>query len=45
MVSHNTIDHSSAIYLLDKDGMIRVRYPYGSSVKGMIEDIKHLISV
>ena len=40
-----TIDHSSAIYLLDKDGMIRVRYPYGSSVKGMIEDIKHLISV
>ena len=39
-----TIDHSSAIYLLDKDGMIRVRYPYGSSVKGMIEDIKHLIS-
>ena len=40
-----TIDHSSAIYLLDKDGMIRVRYPYGSSVKGMIDDIKHLISV
>ena len=40
-----TIDHSSAIYLLDKDGMIRVRYPYGSPVKGMIEDIKHLISV
>ena len=28
-----------------KDGMIRVRYPYGSSVKGMIDDIKHLISV
>ena len=40
-----TIDHSSAIYLLDKDGMIRVRYPYGSSIEGMIDDIKHLISV
>lgn len=40
-----TIDHSSAIYLLDKKGMIRVRYPYGSSVDGIIEDIKYLISI
>ena len=40
-----TIDHSSAIYLLDKDGMIKVRYPYGSSIEGMMKDIKYLISV
>tara|TARA_Y100000022_G_scaffold200726_1_gene217876 strand:- start:34560 stop:35135 length:576 start_codon:yes stop_codon:yes gene_type:complete len=40
-----TIDHSSAIYLLDKKGMIRVRFPYGSSIDGMMNDIKYLISV
>jgi protein SCO1/2 len=39
-----TIDHSSAIYLLDKEGMIRVRHPYGSSVDGIMNDIKHLMS-
>jgi protein SCO1/2 len=40
-----TIDHSSAIYVLDKNGLIKVRYPYGSDVKGMTKDIKYLISV
>ncbi len=38
-----TIDHSSGIYLLDKDGAIRVRHPYGSEVKLIVEDIKKLI--
>ena len=38
-----TIDHSSGIYLLDKNGKIRVRHPYGSEVKSIIEDIEKLI--
>lgn len=38
-----TIDHSSGIYLLDKDGVIRVRHSYGSEIKLIIEDIKKLI--
>jgi protein SCO1 len=38
-----TIDHSSGIYLLDKEGAIRVRHPYGSEVKSIIEDIEKLI--
>ena len=38
-----TIDHSSGIYLLDKEGKIRVRHPYGSKVKLIVEDIEKLI--
>ena len=38
-----TIDHSSGIYLLDKDGEIRVRHSYGSEIKLIVEDIEKLI--
>ena len=38
-----TIDHSSGIYLLDKEGMIRVRHPYGSEIQLIVEDIEKLI--
>ena len=38
-----TIDHSSGIYLLDKEGKIRVRHPYGSKIKLIVEDIEKLI--
>ena len=38
-----TIDHSSGIYLLDKNGKIRVRHPYGSEIQLIIEDIRKLI--
>tara|TARA_B100001175_G_scaffold311738_1_gene316624 strand:+ start:628 stop:1194 length:567 start_codon:yes stop_codon:yes gene_type:complete len=38
-----TIDHSSAIYLVDKKGEVRLRYPYGFEIEGIIEDIKKLI--
>ena len=38
-----TIDHSSAIYLVDKEGDIRLRYPYGFKIEGIVEDIKKLI--
>ena len=38
-----TIDHSSGIYLLDKDGEIRVRHSFGSEIKLIVEDIEKLI--
>ena len=38
-----TIDHSSGIYLLDKNGNIRVRHPYGSEIKSIIQDIEKLL--
>ena len=38
-----TIDHSSGIYLLDKNGKIRVRHPYGSEIKLIVEDIEKLL--
>ena len=38
-----TIDHSSGIYLLDKNGEIRVRHSYGSDITLIVEDIEKLI--
>ena len=38
-----TIDHSSAIYLVDKKGDVRLRYPYGFKIEEIVEDIKKLI--
>ena len=38
-----TIDHSSGIFLLDKDGKIRVRHSYGSEIQLIVEDIEKLI--
>ena len=40
-----TIDHSSAIYLIDKLGNIRVRHPYGSSQEMIVDDIKTLLLI
>ncbi|MDC0422920.1 SCO family protein [Methylophilaceae bacterium] len=40
-----TIDHSSAIYLIDKKGSIRVRHSYGSSQEMITRDIRSLISI
>ncbi|MCH9771232.1 MAG: SCO family protein [Betaproteobacteria bacterium] len=39
-----TIDHSSAIYLIDKQGKVRLRYPYGFKIDSIEEDIKKLIN-
>ncbi|MBT5573298.1 MAG: SCO family protein [Nitrosomonadales bacterium] len=38
-----TIDHGSAIYLIDQLGAVRLRYPYGFKIEGIIEDIRKLI--
>ena len=40
-----TIDHSSAIYLIDKKGDIRIRHPYGSSQKMIVNDVRALLSI
>ena len=40
-----TIDHSSAIYLIDKKGSIRIRHPYGSSQEMIVNDIRSLLSI
>ena len=41
--SNYTVDHSSGIYLLDKNGKIRIRHPYGSDPSLIAEDILKLI--
>ena len=38
-----TIDHSSGLYLLDREGKIRIRHSYGTEIKLIVEDIKKLI--
>ena len=38
-----TIDHSSGLYLIDKEGKIRIRHPYGTENRLIIQDIKKLI--
>tara|TARA_X000000368_G_scaffold334852_1_gene272326 strand:- start:3158 stop:3724 length:567 start_codon:yes stop_codon:yes gene_type:complete len=38
-----TIDHSSGLYLIDKQGKIRIRHSYGAESKLIIEDIEKLI--
>jgi len=40
-----TIDHSSAIYLIDKTGAIRIRHPFGSTEEMIVKDIKKLLSI
>ena len=40
-----TIDHSSAIYLIDKKGSIRIRHTYGSSQEMIVNDIRSLLSI
>ena len=39
-----TIDHSSAIYLIDEQGRVRLRYPYGFEIDKIEEDIRKLIN-
>ena len=38
-----TIDHSSGLYLIDKEGKIRIRHPYGAENRLIIQDIEKLI--
>ena len=38
-----TIDHSAGLYLMDKKGRIRLRFPYGTDTNLIIEDINKLL--
>ncbi|MGA1656700.1 MAG: SCO family protein [Methylophilaceae bacterium] len=38
-----TIDHSAGIYLMDKKGRVRLRFPYGTEPSLIIEDINKLL--
>jgi protein SCO1/2 len=38
-----TIDHSAGIYLVDKDGQVRIRYPFGTNIDLIKADIDKLI--
>ena len=38
-----TIDHSAGIYIIDKSGQVRIRFPYGTDTELMIEDINKLL--
>jgi protein SCO1/2 len=37
------IDHSSHVYLIDRQGNLRLTYPFGTSVDDMVQDIKYLL--
>ena len=35
--------NQNTTYLVDKEGDVRLRYPYGFKIEGIVEDIKKLI--
>ncbi len=41
--SDSEIDHSSHVYLIDKQGNLRLTYPFGTSVDDMVQDISYLL--
>lgn len=38
------IDHTALIYVIDKEGKLRLTYPYGTDPTMITEDVQHLIS-
>lgn len=38
------IDHTALIYVIDKEGNLRLTYPYGTDPTMITEDVQHLIS-
>ena len=38
------MDHSTRVYGLDKDGNIRVTYPFGSPLDSYIKDVNYLLN-
>ncbi|MCC6945738.1 MAG: SCO family protein [Thermomicrobiales bacterium] len=37
------VDHTSLIYVIDRDGNLRLTYPYGFDPESIAEDIRHLL--
>lgn len=38
------IDHTALIYVIDKDGNLRMTYPYGTDPLLIAEDVQHLVN-
>ncbi len=38
-----TVDHTSRIYAIDKNGNYRVTYPYDIDASAIVEDVRHLV--
>ena len=39
-----TMDHTALIYVVDKDGKLRLTYPYGTDPLMIAEDVQHLVN-
>lgn len=39
-----TVDHTARTYLVDLDGNLRLTYPFGFGVEGIVADLQHLLS-
>jgi protein SCO1/2 len=37
------VDHTSLIYVIDREGRLRLTYPYGFDPQSIVEDIRHLV--
>ena len=37
------VDHTSLIYVIDREGRLRLTYPYGFSPESIVEDVRQLI--
>jgi protein SCO1/2 len=37
------IDHTALIYVIDKQGRLRLTYPYGTDPMAIVEDMRHLV--
>ena len=37
------LDHSALVYVIDKEGRLRLTFPYGTSPETMAEDVRHLV--
>jgi protein SCO1/2 len=44
MASGYAVDHSSSIFLIDRDGKLRAMMPYGRDAKDFVHDIKLLLA-
>ena len=38
-----TVDHTSRIYAIDKNGNYRLTYPYDIDASAIVEDVRHLV--
>jgi protein SCO1/2 len=39
-----TVDHTARTFLVDRDGNLRLTYPFGFGVEGIVEDLQYLLA-